>query len=218
MKKIILLAAIVGISGLAQAITPPTTSITANAPSGLVGTGSLLGEDAYSWGIQTSLQSGQTILSATLNLNNIVLVGANSSGTGFLWLDLLKNTSSLAAANAYTHPSDGDASGDYWETSAVGATYTSLGHEYFPSVGSSINTSITLNSTELAALNTYITEANGLFDIGLDPDCHYNVGGISFTYTTSSVPDVTTTALLLVMGLGAVEIFRRQSVLAKIKA
>ena len=53
-----------------------------------------------------------------------------------------------------------------------------LGSEVFGSVGTTLSWTITFNSTELAALNSFL--ADGKFDLGFDPDCHYNVGSISF--------------------------------------
>jgi hypothetical protein len=95
-----------------------------------------------------------------------------------------------------------------------------LGSKYFASVGTTLSWSYVLDASQLSSLNSYLTA--GTFNIGIDPDCHYTVGGLSFTYTLSpggnTVPDAAATAGLLALGLGALELFRRRSVLAKAKA
>ena len=195
-------------------------AITVNAPSSLIGSGSLLGEDAYAWGVSISVPNGQTITSAQIDFTSIDLAGANSSGTGYLYTDLLKSTAT--PGGSVSTVSDNDNPGDYWATS--GLTYTSVSSLFFPSVGTTISTNVVFNSTELAALNSYLAAGSGTFDIGIDPDCHYNVGGLALVYSLSptnhgnSVPDMATTSLLLVMGLAGLEIFRRQLVAVKIKA
>jgi VPDSG-CTERM motif len=210
MKKILLVAVFVGLNSLVHATT-------INAPSSLVGANVLDGNNAYSWGIAIPVPSGQTVASAQIDFTGITLTVANSSGTGFLYTDLLN---SQTGNNVVTTKSDGDAAGDYWATQFSGANITSLGTKFFASVGTTLTWSYVLNASQLAALNSYL--AAGSFNIGIDPDCHYTVGGISFTYslapTTNSVPDVATTALLLLFGLAGLEVFRRQFVAVKAKA
>jgi hypothetical protein len=205
MKKLTILAVLVGISGLAHATT-------INAPSGL---NSLEGVDAYSWGISIPLANGETVTSAEIDFTSVTLTAANSSGAGYLYTDLL-NSQKTGVTTAY----DGDAPGDYWASQFSGKNITTLGSKYFASVGTTLSWSYVLNASQLSALDSYLTA--GTFNIGIDPDCHYTVGGLSFTYTLSptsnSVPDVATTAALLVLGLGALELFRRRSVLVRAKA
>jgi hypothetical protein len=215
MKKLLLLStAIVGTTGLVQA-----TTIT--APSSLIGSDTLQGVDAYSWGINIAVPSGQEVTSAQINFTSIDLTASgNSQGTGTIYTDLL-NSKNTGLTTAY----DGDAAGDYWATQFSGANISSLGSKFFQSVGTTLTWSIVLNSTELDALNSYLTANNGVFNIGIDPDCHYNVGNITFSYneggiptTFNHVPDAATTAFLLVFGLAGLELFRRRVVVAKAKA
>jgi len=210
MKKTLLLATLVGISGLAQATT-------INAPSTLIGANALNGNDAYSWGISIAVPTGQTITSAEIDFSSITLTASgNSAGTGTLYTDLL-NTKTTGVATA----TDNDATGDYWSTKFSGANISSLTTEGFSYVGQTQSWNDVLTAKQLAALNTYLS--TGTFSIGIDPDCHYTVGNISFIYTLSptsnnTVPDVATTAALLALGLAGLEVFRRQFVAAKAKA
>jgi hypothetical protein len=212
MKKILLLASIVGISGLAQATT-------INAPSSLVGANVMDGNNAYSWGISIAVPTGQTVSSAEIDFSSVTLTASgNPQGTGVLYTDLLNSK-----ATGVTTATDGDAPGDYWATKYSGANISSLKTENFAYVGNTLTWSDVLTTSELASLNSYLTANNGVFDIGLDPDCHFSVGGLSFTYTLTptqphTVPDVATTAFLLVIGLAGLEVFRRQFTAAKMKA
>jgi hypothetical protein len=203
MKKLLLLASLIGTASLVQATT---------VSSGLT---YLSGDNAYSWGFTPSLTSGQTISSFEIDFSSVDLVAGNSSGTGYLYTDLL-NTKTTGI----TTLTDNDVSGDYWATVLSSANRTSLGSKYFSSVGTTLTWSYVLTADQLAALNSDLT-ANGVIDIGLDPDCHYSASGISVTYSTatanagtSTVPDGATTMILLALGLGAVEVFRRRFVKA----
>ena len=211
MKKMLLLATIVGTTSLVQATT-------LTAPSGLIGTDAFEGNDAYSWGPSIAVPSGEQVASAEIDFSDVTLTSSgNQYGTGTIYTDLLnsKNT-------GVTTATDNDAPGDYWATKFSGANITALGSEFFASVGTTESWGYVLNSAQLAALNSYLSANNGVFNIGIDPDCHYNVGDLTFTYTLTSnhntVPDVAATAALFVLALAGLEVFRRQMVLAKIKA
>ena len=204
MKKIWVIGFLVGICGLANA-----TQIQINAPSGLIGTNALDGSNAYEWGL--NLGNGTHLISAEIDFTNIKLTASgNTNGTGLLFCDLLK-----ATQTGLTSVSDGDKSGDYWSTVFTGANITRLSTNSFASVGTTLTWSIILNSSQLTALNSYLAANAGVFNIGLDPDCHYNVGGIDFKYTT---PDVATTVLLLAASLLGLEILRRRLVLTKARS
>src|ERR1035437_1247517 len=84
MKKILLIATLVGICGLVRA-----TTIT--APSSLTGFNALNGNNAYSWGISIAVPTGQIVTSAQIDFTGIKLTAANSSGTGYLYTDLLNS-------------------------------------------------------------------------------------------------------------------------------
>ena len=203
MKKACFIGLCVGFCSLAQAtiISSPTTTV--NAPSSLTGYEVLNGAYAYSWGIPVGLAAGQTISSATISFTSVTLNIANSSGVGYLYTDLL-NLNSAGVTTYY----DGDAAGDYFATAVTASKRTSLGTQVFPSVGTTASWNYVFNASQLAALNAYAT--NGLVDIGLDPDCHFSVGNISFAYTTSQVPDGASTALLLGVGLTGLGFVRRK--------
>ena len=215
MKKILSLAAIVGITGLVHATT-------INAPSSLIGSWVLDGGNAYSWGVTIPLTSGQTVTSAQIDFTSVTLVASgNAQGTGTLYTDLLN--SKVTGVNGVTTATDGDAAGDYWATQFSGANIVGLGGKFFASVGTTLSWSYLLSSSQLTSLNTFLTANNGVFNIGIDPDCHWSVGNISFTYTLSStntqrVPDAAATAFLMLLGLAALEVCRRQFGVAAGKA
>jgi hypothetical protein len=204
MKKIIL-------SFLTIAACSLTHATTINAPASLVGYETLDGNDAYEWGVSIST-GGQTINFAELTFSNITLNVANSSGHGYLYTDLLKlNTTGVQTKV------DNDAAGDYFKSALPSSSVTALGTNYFAKVGTTLSWTIILDTAELAALNSYVTL--GTLSIGFDPDCHYSVGGISLTYTTTtahtSVPDYGTTLVLLGISLCSLEFARRKFALAK---
>jgi hypothetical protein len=205
MKKICVVGLLAGICGLANA-----TQI--NAPSSLVGANVLDGNNAYEWGI--NLGSGAQVATAQIDFTGITLnVSGNSQGTGILYYDLLKSSHTGVAT-----ATDGDAPGDYWATVFSGANITSLGSQFFTKVGTTLTWSVILNAS---ILNSYLTANNGVFNIGIDPDCHFTVGGLDFQYTTTtkhnSTPDVAMTAFLLGASLLGLEVFRRKHALAKAK-
>jgi hypothetical protein len=203
MKKTILsLTAIIGLTGLVQATT-------INAPSSLVGSQALDGNNAYSWGISIPLASGQVVATAEIDFTSLTLNSVlQGRTTGTLWTDLLK--SSATGVNGVTTASDGDAIGDYWGTQFSGANIVNLGSKTL-NLGATASWSYILTSSQINSLNSFLSANSGVFNIGIDPDCHWSVGGISFIYTTTTrtVPDATTTAFLLLLGLAALEVCRR---------
>lgn len=217
MKKIAILTALLSLSCWANATT-------ISAPSSLVGSSVLNGNYAYSWGMSLGLASGQQITSAEIDWTGVSLTLANSSGTGMLYTDILN--SKKTGVTTYT---DNDNAGDYFLTTASGftaSTRSSIGSLFFPHVGYTTNASFVFNTAELAALNSFLSSTtNSSFAIGIDPDCHFTVGGLSFTYTVSSstpngspVPDQSATALLVIASLGAIELFRRKFAVRTVRA
>jgi hypothetical protein len=205
MKKLCILAALAATCGLASATTITST---------IKGTDALSGDSAYAWAIPITLTAGQPITSASLTFTDIKLTAANSSGKGILYSDLLKSTAStFTGTHTYT---DNDATGDYFTGHYSGGNIVSLGSEVFGSVGTILSWTVTFNSTQLAALNSFLS--SGVFDIGFDPDCHYNVGSICFTYGTTAnkpTPDAATTVYALGLVLLGLEVTRRKLALAK---
>ena len=208
MKKTLLIAALIGISGLVHATSITGTTITAS------GLGTLNGANAYSWGVSIPIASGQTVISAAIDFTSVQLT---STGSGTLYADLLNSQATGVKSVSDT------ASGDYWATKFFGANIASLGSTFFASQGTTLTWGYILNTSQLAALNSYLAVGTShTFTIGIDPDCTYTVGGISFTYNlspqTNGVPDAGATALMMLMGLAGLEIFRRQFMVAKVKA
>ena len=209
MKKTILsFVTFVGIAGMVQATTiNPINTI--NAPSSLIGNGALDGSSACSWGVTIPLASGQTVISAEVDFTSITLNSVLSGRTtGTLYTDLLN-----CKTTGVTPATDNDVLGDYWTTQYSGANIVSLGSQTL-NVGATASWNCVLTSGQLASLNSYLTANNGVFNIGIDPDCHWSVGNIDFQYTLSctnhNVPDAATTAFLMLLGLAALEVCRRQ--------
>jgi hypothetical protein len=201
MKKLILIGLGIGVLNLAHANTIGAP-VTLTSP--ISGSDALNGNLAYEWGISIPLSAGQTIASATLSFNYIKLT---VSGSGNDIHASLINRNDLGV-NGVTTFTDNDNTGDYFSTFTG---YTALGTKAFSYVGQTQSWSYVFTPAELTKLNTYALD--GKFDIGIDPDCHYNVGSITFTYTVStpvSVPDTATTAGLLGMSFLGLLAFRRK--------
>jgi hypothetical protein len=222
MKKILVIVFAIGMMNLAQAntISGPIT-----ITSSISGVGAMDGNYAYEWGISIPLSAGQTIASATLSFNGIVLTAAGTGGSNIKASLLNLNN---AGTTAWT---DNDASSDYFNTTTFKGSSTSNGDYknkfgskpptgYYTTLGTSqtfglnqpgANWSIVFSSAQLSKLNT--DDLDGKFDIGIDPDCHFNVGSIKFTYTLStpvSVPDTAATAGLLGVGILSLLALRRK--------
>jgi hypothetical protein len=214
MKKLLLLGSLIGINGLVYGTTIVSTTTDTFAYSGA---DALAGGSAYAWCIGIAVPSGESIVSANVVFTGIELTASGlSSGTGVVYTDLLNLG---GTANAVTTINEGDTTYDYWTTKYTGANITAVSSNGFTLYQTKSWTN-SLTSSELASLSSYLAANNGTFTIGIDPNCHYSVGSITFNYTlgSSSVPDGTTTALLLLAGLAGVELFRRQVVMAKAKA
>lgn len=196
MKKIWIIGVALSLCGLTHATTVNVLS-----------SATLNGQYAYTDGIGISLAAGQSITAAEIDWNNVTMT---TSGLGKLYTDLINSTTT--GLKTYT---DNDSAGDYLTTKFSAGNITSVGTANF-SKGIPLTVSYILNNTELAALNSYLISGKGVFDIGFDPDCTFTVGGLSFIYTVGSlphdgkVPDGATTALLMIVGLAGVEMFRRK--------
>jgi hypothetical protein len=227
MKKICIVGLLAGICGYAQATTvsPPSAMYSTDSNGNY-----LEGSYAYAWGIQIPLSAGQTVTSFEIDFNNIKLTASGNGVNGTLYSDLL-NTTTINQSSPYykINKYEGDALGDYWQTtSGTSSAKSKYGVTAFSVLGSK---TINLNATaswsyssaagtvNLTDLNNYLAGDNGILNIGFDPDCKFTVptGGISVKYTVS-VPDVSATAFLLALGLLSVGCFRRKFVPAKIQA
>lgn len=205
MKKLFLAGVILSALNFAQAID-------ISAPSGMVGTGALVGTYAYLWSVPLS----SDVSSASITFSSVTetLRGNGNDISvdvgGFLGMSV--GQSSAPTSGNYSTIYDGDALGDAFSANTTGikATAFNLGTQLFPSLGVAESWTYTFTAAQLVVLNSYIGAGNWGFEI--DPDCHFTVGGITFTYTAGvtnkvSVPDNSTTAALLglsVLGLLAV--------------
>jgi hypothetical protein len=67
----------------------------------------------------------------------------------------------------------------------------------------------TFTAAELVILQAYIANGHNIA-FGIDPDCHYFNNGITFSFTTASVPEAGATVALLALALGLIVAGRRK--------
>ena len=204
MRKLILIGITVGIANLALAnsVSLPTGS-------------SISGNNAYLYKVTAAdlgLTSGESISDVSLNFNSILLT---TYGQNTFHADLIN-----AGYSSHTY-SDSDNSSDYFTTSSFTGSHPAsldpIGERTDLTHG--VSKTWSWDNTDITGYSTFLTDLNydlanyGAFDIGIDPDCNYNVGSITFTYTVStpvSVPDTATTAGLLGMSFLGLLVFRRK--------
>ena len=190
--------------------------------------GTIDGVNAYLYQVAISLGTGETISDASLTFNDITLTTSSPVNTvGASLIDL---------NHATTTYSDNDGSGNYFASSTFRDKFTphlassavhSLGSQSFTDpyqqwpnghyvwVYDTQSWTWSITGATLSALNADLTSF-GKFDIGVDPDCIYDVGSITLNYTVEdpnppqSVPDGGTTASLLGMGLLGLAALRRK--------
>ena len=91
---------------------------TINAPSGMIGTGALNGNNAYTWTVASGpLVSGETVDSASLVFSNIKLTSCGSGNNisydlGRVFSGLIAAPDPLARPGTYGAYTDNDAAGD----------------------------------------------------------------------------------------------------------
>ncbi len=191
MKTSIIAAVLLGVANIASAITV-TSYGPITGPSGV----NWEGKYAYTWDVNApALAAGETVTSAKISFSNIKL----TSGSGKLWVDF----GSVTANNRYT---DNEASGDYFDGRS-GFNAVDVGLKTW-SYGST--KSWDWDISNLTALNTRMLAGN--LGFLFDPDCYFQIGCITFCYTTEKnggggggVPDGGVTAMLLgatMLGLG----------------
>jgi hypothetical protein len=209
MKKFLL----IGITSFGIATFAQATDIT------LVSGGSIDGVNAYQYLINSiSLSPGETIDSASLVFTDITLTSTDAKDT--ISADLINLQNSSTTFN------DNDHSGDYF-ANKYGSPAINLGTQNFaapvlhykstyPHYYYTYDTeSWSFDITDTALVNLNADVLAGGFDIGIDPDCHYTVGSIVFSYTTSTpqihnAPDTGMTAGLLGMSFLGLLAFRRK--------
>ena len=141
----------------------------------------------YSWGIDWTVPTGETIVEASLFFDNI----RNwDSGYNDLWVHLLDSV-----AKGVTTGYDNQGGGDFFDGQGI-----LLGHwEDLPATPQDITYDFKVEDT-LGTLKDYIAYGNN-FGFGFDPDCHFYNDGIKLTIETATavVPEPTT---LLLVGVG----------------
>jgi hypothetical protein len=71
------------------------------------------------------------------------------------------------------------------------------------------NYTFTFTAAELVILQSYIANGHNIA-FGIDPDCHYFNNGITFSFTTASVPEAGSTGALMGMAVGLLLYARRK--------
>lgn len=199
------------ISATLMAFAGPAFALTINAPSGLTGTGAFNGDDAYLWAVAPGGEDlqGQTVTSATVSFNNIVQTVAGNGNDITIdagsFVNMPAGQSSVPTVGNFSTITDNDALGDAFQANITAGIAERLATMSFTSLNDPQSLSITLSASELTALEGY--NAEGIWGLEIDPDCHFNVGSISISVATSpnSVPDGGSTMAMLgvsLIGLG----------------
>jgi len=210
MKKIILIGITVGIASLAQAVTTPLPVAITGLPA------SISGPNAYIFQTHVTLDPTLNYIGASINFNGVKFTVGGGDDT--LNYDLINGT---YTAKTISDNGPKNETEDYFQNnspyngkvSSTELVADVLGAKTF-TVGQTQTWSTAFSSAALADIlsdiNTY-----GYFDLGLDPNCTYNFGSvtISFTTTTKSVqtaPDQAMTAVLLGVSFAGLLVFRRK--------
>jgi hypothetical protein len=194
---------VVIVSAAFMASAGAALAVTVDAPAGMIGSDSLNGEDAYLWTVASGsvVPAGQTLSSVTVNFDNIAetVAGAGNDITIDVgsFVNMAVDKSSVASAGNYGTVVDNDALGDAFQGNINAGDAIRLATMDFTTLNDPQSLSITLSSSQLTTLQDYMSA--GAWGLEIDPDCHFNVGGISVTYTTGprTVPDNGSTLMLL---------------------
>jgi hypothetical protein len=205
MKKIFLAGLILGSFTLAQATT-------INAPSGMIGSGALNGNYSYLWSVPLAAQNISYASITFTGVKETAGGNGNSISTDF---GTFVGIGTVPTAGNYSAISDGDAAGDAFQGNINSGKATRLGTELFPALNVAHTWTYVFTTAQLVSLNSYIATGNWGFEI--DPDCHFDVGGISFDYTVQTVtnkidrvPESTETLGLLAIGMVSLLAVRRK--------
>jgi hypothetical protein len=141
----------------------------------------------YTWGINWSVPAGETIIGASLFIDNINDWVVESGD--ILYIHLLDNP-----AVGVTVGTDNQGGGDAFSGQGILLT-TYTDDDSFPNPAEDWTYNFTTPG-QVNTLKSYV--ANGVLGLGLDPDCHYYNDGITLTIETAPEP---VTAMLAVPAL-----------------
>lgn len=158
----------------------------------------------YEWGLQLNLEEGEVVTGASLFFDNIANWQVEPND---LFLNLL-NGSPAGVTNA----SDNELQKtNYFTTDWVGEGIELNQYTNLPTTPQDLT--YNFDTPELSTLYAYLLD-DGIFGIGLDPDCHFWNDGISLTINTETNPvPIPGAVWLLGSGLtGLVGLRRRKNV------
>ena len=213
MKKLILIGIAVGIASWAQAtsIGNGTYNITISNTNIIHGGTAYIDETTFT---AVTLANNQQITGAYLTFSSMNMTGQGVYNTVYYDLINGKNgTTTLSTGGEYSYD---------WFTTATSysGSLDQIGSQSFTQLNYKIIGVTTPNFSNKALGDLTTDLAGGFVDIGLDPNCTYNIGSITLTYTvgSKSVPDTAMTAGLLGMSFLGMMVFRRKFVQAKNQA
>lgn len=145
---------------------------------------------AYTWGINWSVPTGQEIRRVTLFIDN--MNDWTVEPNDILYVHLLDNPA--LGGKAFT---DSENPSDYFQGQGMLLT-TYTDDDGWPNPAEDWTYTFTMG--QIRMLETYAM--NGIFGFGFDPDCHYNNDGVTLTIETSVPVPEPTVGLLVTVGLG----------------
>ena len=149
------------------------------------------------WGIGWRTPADERVTSATLFIDNINDWQVENGD--ILYIHLLDNPQ-LGARRWSDNEGGGDA---FAGQGILLTTYTDDDGAPNPPEDFTYN----FTSGQLSTLTGYA--GNGVFGLGLDPDCHYYNDGVTLTVTTAAVPEPAAGALMMVLGTVMLRVRRR---------
>ena len=179
-------------------------SFTIDVPSGMKGANALDGTYAYVWTVASGpLVAGQTVDSASITFSNIKLTATGSGNDisydlGRVFTGMSAKPATLPAPGSFGTYQDNDASGDAFAGN-IPANADHLGTKNL-TLNTLTSWTYTFSANDLSALNSYASQ--GSWGFLIDPDCHFDVGDITFTYTTVPEPSTFIAGALLAIPFG----------------
>jgi len=174
----------------------------------------------YTWNINQNLNPGETVTAATLTFTNITNW---DNQTNTLYIQLLDDVVNKFMRNGVSQlgvfQKKDSVAGQHdffeennrkWPDSITNPTHILIA-KYSDTNGSSTTETLSyaFNAQQLTDLTLFMQ--NGYFALGFDPDCHFYNDGITFTYTTSTIPEPGSILLFATGLLGAFGARRKQN-------